>query len=81
MPLTISDNLLSDAGLSEQQARIEIACRLFAAAKLTMPQATRWAGVTRTEFETALIERNLPLVRVDERYWEQEVEGLDRLRS
>lgn len=81
MPVTLPDQLLAEAGLSEGEAKLEIACRLYDAGKLTMPQATRWTGTTRVEFETALLERRLPLVRVDERYWEQEVQGLERLRS
>ncbi len=79
MPLTIPDQLLDDAGLSEAEARLEIACRLYDAGKLTMPQATRWAGVSRTEFEAALLQRNLPLLRLDADYWRQEAEGLKRL--
>ena len=79
MPLTIADQLLDEAGLSEPEARIEIACRLYDAGKLTLPQATRWARVSRTELEEALIKRGLPLIRVDDEYWEREVEGLDRL--
>ena len=79
MPLTIPDQLLSEAGLSEAEAREEIACRLFDSCKLTMPQATRWAGLTRTEFEAALLKRGLPLVRVDDQYWQQELEGLQKL--
>jgi predicted HTH domain antitoxin len=77
----ISDQLLADAGLSEREARLEIACRLYDAGRLTMPKATRWAGVSRTEFEAALLERDLPLIRVDEHYWQQELDGLARLRS
>jgi predicted HTH domain antitoxin len=80
MPLTIADQLLNEAGFSEPEARVEIACRLYDASRLTMPQATRWAGVSRTEFEAALLERHLPLVRVDEYYLHQEIEGLERLR-
>lgn len=81
MPVTFSDRQLAEAGLSEAEAKLEIACRLYDAGKLTFPQATRWAGITRVELETALLERNLPLVRVDERYWEQEAQSLARLRS
>ena len=44
-----------------------------------MPQATRWAGISRVEFESALLERGLPLIRIDDIYWQQEVEGLERL--
>lgn len=78
MPLTISDELLEDAGLSAAEAQVEIACRMYNSSKLTLPQATRWAGLTRIAFEAALRERQLPLVQVDERYWQQELEGLQQ---
>jgi predicted HTH domain antitoxin len=81
MPIAIPSELLTEAGLSEREALLEIACRLYDAGKLTMPQATRWAGVTRVELESALLERGLPLVRIDERYWRQEIESLEKLRS
>jgi predicted HTH domain antitoxin len=79
MPVTITDEMLTAAGLSEDEARLEIASRLNDAGKLTMPEATRWAGVDRTRFESALLERNLPLLRVDEEYWAQETAGMRRL--
>ena len=81
MPVTLSDELLAEAGLSEREAKLEIACRLYDAGKLTMPQATRWAGIARVEFEAALLERQLPLVRIEQRYWQQELHSLERLRS
>ena len=81
MPLTIPDELLLEAGLSEAEARLEIACRLYDAGSLTMPQATRWAAVSRVEFEDALLRRDLPLVRVGERYWAQEIQSLKRLEE
>ncbi len=81
MPVTLSDELLAEAVLSEREAKLEIACRLYDAGKLTMPQATRWARIARVEFEAALLERQLPLVRIDERYWQQELQSLERLRS
>jgi predicted HTH domain antitoxin len=79
MPIVIPSELLTDVGLSEGEALLEIACRLYDAGKLTMPQATRWAGVTRVELESALLERGLPLVRIDERYWRREAEALEQL--
>ena len=79
MPVTVPDQLLLEAGLSEADARLEIACRLYDAGKLTMPQATRWAGISRVELESALLERHLPLLRIDDTYWQQELEGLERL--
>jgi predicted HTH domain antitoxin len=81
MPIVIPNELLTEAGLSEREALLEIACRLYDAGKLTMSQATRWAGVTRMELESALLQRALPLVRIDERYWRQEVETLEQLQS
>jgi predicted HTH domain antitoxin len=81
MPVVVSDDLLAEAGLSEADAKLEIACRLYDAGKLAMPQAARWAGVSRVAFESALLERHLPLIRVDDTYWRQELASLERLRS
>ena len=39
MPLTIPDSLLEQAKLTEQDAKIEIACRLFQAHRLSLWQA------------------------------------------
>jgi predicted HTH domain antitoxin len=79
MPVTITDEMLSSAGLSEGEARLEIACRLYAAGKLGLSAAARWAGLNRTSLEAALVERGLPLVRVEESYWDQEQAGMQRL--
>jgi len=81
MPVTIPDQILAEAGLSEQEAKLEIACRFYDAGKLTMPQATRLAEISRVEFETALLQRGLPLLRLDERFWEEEVRSLERLKQ
>jgi len=79
MPLTIPDDLLAAAGLSERDARIEIACRLYDAGKLAIPAATRWTGLTRTEFEEELLRRKLPLCRPTEEDLNQDLETLQRL--
>jgi predicted HTH domain antitoxin len=79
MPLTIPDDWLAEAGLSECDARIEIACRLYDAGKLTMPAATRWAALTRTQFEEELLCRQLPLCRPSSEDLKQDLETLDRL--
>jgi predicted HTH domain antitoxin len=41
MSLTITDEMLAAAGLSEDDAKLEIACLLYDAGMLTMPEATR----------------------------------------
>ena len=79
MPLLIPDEILTDADLSERTATVEFACRLYDARRLTLPAATRWTGLSRTEFEEELLRRNLPLVRVDDVYWRQELESMQQL--
>lgn len=63
MPLVISDEKLRDAGVTEDEARLELACRLFDAGKLTLVHAARWAGVDRGTLEDALLDRGLPIYR------------------
>ena len=63
MPLTISDEVLQSAGLTEEEARVEIACRLFDAEKLALWPAAQLAGMTRLEFEEELRRRKIPIYR------------------
>lgn len=79
MPLTISDDLLNASHMAEQEARLEIACRLYDAGKLSFPLATRWAAVSRHEFEAALLARDLPLIRLDVDDLKQDLETLQHL--
>ncbi|MGI8982193.1 MAG: UPF0175 family protein [Pirellulaceae bacterium] len=60
--------------------QIEIACRLFAAAKLSKSAATHWLGMTRTKFEEELLKRNLPLTVYTEAQLRQDLEFLGRSR-
>ena len=59
MTLTIPDDTLEATGLTERELRIEIACRLYDAGKLAFGPAERLAGLGRTEFEEALIQRGI----------------------
>lgn len=79
MGLTISDEMLREAGLGEHEALVEIACRLFSAGVITFPTATHWAGLTRTELEQALIDRDLPVVRLTKVDFEQDLKTLSRM--
>lgn len=63
MSLTITSDQLRDAGLSECEAQIEIACRLYNAEKISMPTAVRWSGLPRSELEEALLSRGLWLLK------------------
>ena len=54
MPLTLSDEILTQAGMSAEEARVEIACRLFDAEKLHLWPAAQLAQLSRVEFEAEL---------------------------
>lgn len=79
MPLTISDELLDAAGLSPEQARVEIACRMFETGKLPLWPAAKWAGLSRVAFEDELRRRGIPLYRPTWEQIEGEVRGMEQL--
>lgn len=54
MPIFISDEMLGAAGLSEQEAKLEIACRWFDEGKLTIGHAASLAEIDEREFESQL---------------------------
>ena len=76
MPLSITDEMLQQAGLSEDEARIEIACRLFDADRLTLHQAACWAGLDRFGMESVLMDRRIPVYRFTEEDLAIELAGL-----
>lgn len=63
MPLTIPDDILNSTGLDENEARVEIACRLFDAERLSLWDAAKWVGMTRVQFEGELLSRRIALYR------------------
>lgn len=79
MPVVISDELLQRMGMTDREALIEIACRLYDADVIAKPDASRLAGLSRNEFEGELSKRGLPWIRiVDPDYVRQEMEALER---
>ena len=79
MPLIISDETLHAAGMSEEDAKTEIACRWFDTGKLTIGHAARFAGLSETEFEAQLERRGLPRYRYTEEMLDRDVETLKKL--
>lgn len=77
MPLSIPDRVLQQMGLSEREALVEVACRLFDANKLGKADAGSMCGLSRVEFEAELLARGLPLVHIDEEWIEQERRSLE----
>lgn len=63
MPLTISDDVLRQTGMSMEEARVEIACRLFDAGKLALWPAAQLAEMPRGQFEEELTRRHIPVYR------------------
>jgi predicted HTH domain antitoxin len=79
MPLVISDEWLADAGLDEQSARVEIACRLFDAGRLSLHAAGELAKLDRPAMESALIQRGLAVYRPTADDFLSDIKTLDRL--
>ena len=78
-PLTIPDSVLEQAGLTEQDAKIEIGCRLFQARRLSLWQSARWAGLARVEMEAELLRRGIALYEITEEQISTELAAMDRL--
>jgi predicted HTH domain antitoxin len=79
MSLTIPDSVLEQAGLSEDEARVEIACRLFEMRRLSLWQAAQWAGLARVEMEAELLRRGIPLYDISADQLDAELAAMDRL--
>jgi predicted HTH domain antitoxin len=63
MPVTISDETLHEAGLSERELLVELACLLFDKERLHLWPAAKLARMSRVEFENELHARNIAIYR------------------
>jgi predicted HTH domain antitoxin len=81
MPLVISDEVLRQANLTEREALIEFACRLFDGGRLSIGHAARLAGLDVGEMEEALRARNLPRYRYTEAEFGQDLRALQKLEE
>jgi len=79
MPVTIPDDVLRQAGLTERDALIEIACRLFDAGKLSLPAAAKLAGLSRADLEIELSQRSIPAYRPTVQDFLDDLAALDGL--
>jgi predicted HTH domain antitoxin len=79
MSLTISDDILREAGLTERKLLIEMACHLFNRQLLALWPAARLAGLTRSEFEEELIQRRIPIYRSTVEDLVHDLEALERM--
>jgi predicted HTH domain antitoxin len=76
--LTIPDTLLQSARISETELRQEIAVLLFERDKLTLAQASRFADLSRLQFQHLLASRQIP-IHYDVTDFEEDLHTLQRL--
>ena len=79
MTLTIPDELIKHTGLTEQELRIELACRLFDIERLDLWPAAQLAGLTRVQMEGELHKRGIPSYRPTIEDVRQDLENLKRM--
>ena len=75
MSLVIPDEILTATRMTETEMRQEIAVMLFRREKLTLAQASRFAGMHRIAFQHLLASRHIP-VHYGVADFEQDIENL-----
>ena len=61
MPVTIPDEVLAAAHISEPELKQELALALFRQERLTLGQASRLAEMTQLAFQALLADRQIPI--------------------
>jgi predicted HTH domain antitoxin len=61
MPVTISDDVLAAAHVTETELKRELALTLFERDRLTLAQASRSAEIGQLGFQALLAERGIPI--------------------
>ncbi|HZZ41712.1 MAG TPA: UPF0175 family protein [Tepidisphaeraceae bacterium] len=81
MPLVISDDDLHAVKLTPDEARIEIACRLFDAGKLALWPAAQFAHLSRSEMEDELHSRKIPIYRYTLEDFHEDLTTINHLKN
>ena len=81
MPLTITDEQPRAMQMGEQQARAEIACRLFDAGKMSFRHAARLAQLSDSQTDEGIERRGIPRYRYTAERLAQDLDGLGRTDS
>lgn len=76
--LHIPEDVLRQAGITEQEALLELACRLFDTGKLSLFFAAKLAGLSQGEFEDVLLDRKITIYRYDDEDLESDLKTLRR---
>ena len=61
MPVTITDEVLTAAHISEPELKQELALTLFQQERLTLAQASRVAEMSQLAFQALLADRQIPV--------------------
>lgn len=61
MIIEISDQIINRAGISAKEILLKVALVLFEEEKLTLGQASEFAGLHQYEFQKELAARNIPV--------------------
>ena len=75
----LPSDVLREAGLTETDAVVELACRLFQGGRLTLWQAARLAGLDRNGIEDALLARQIPIYRPSVEDLRDDLHNLDAM--
>ncbi len=65
--------------MSEADALVELACRLFQAGRLTLWAAARLAKIRRVDMEGELLQRGIPIYHPTTGDLERDLRALERL--
>lgn len=61
MPVTVPDEVLRSAHLTEDELRIELAVALFQQNRMTLGQAASFANLPQLDLQRILAQRRIPL--------------------
>jgi predicted HTH domain antitoxin len=75
MTIVVPDEILTITRMTEAEMRQEIAVMLFQKEKLTLAQASRFAGINRIAFQHLLASRQIP-VHYDVEDFDQDIKNL-----
>ena len=81
MTLHIPEDVLKEAGLTEREAAVEFAARLFDAGKISLWTAAKLAELNRTAMEEALLARGIAVHRPTVADLEQDLRTIAKWRK
>ena len=78
MGVIISDDLLQQIHMDEKEFKLEIAVWLFQKEKMTLAQASHFAGMNRIQFQHLLASRQIP-IHYDVEEFDKDLETLRKM--